>query len=121
MLLPGNTLHDISDSSPRPHRTCFTSSRGRSFVTRTACPKFDDLPLKVPLLSCGIVRPVVDLISPAGGALLPGCSWTPFLTELEKCSGLPGTGPWAFSAPPWPGEEPRRRDRGGAAELVARS
>lgn len=41
-------------------------------------------------------------------------------TEFEKCAGLPGTGPWTFSAPLWPLEYPQRCDRGGLVELRAR-
>lgn len=41
-------------------------------------------------------------------------------TEFEKCSGLPGTGPWTFSAPVWPGKYPQRCDPEGPAELRER-
>lgn len=42
--------------------------------------------------------------APAGGALLPGWTSCEAPTEFEKCSGLPGTGPWTFSAPACPGK-----------------
>lgn len=41
-------------------------------------------------------------------------------TEFHKCSGLPGTGPWAFSAPLRPGKNPQRCDRRAPAEFRAR-
>lgn len=49
-------------------------------------------------------------------------------TEFEKCSGLPGTGPWTFSAPACPGKyrssdvirvEPSSWNQGGSPRWVS--
>lgn len=40
--------------------------------------------------------------------------------EFEKCPGLPGTGPWTFSAPVRPEQYLQRCDSRGPVELRAR-
>lgn len=58
--------------------------------------------------------------APAGGASLPGWTSCAAPAEFEKRSGLPGVGPWTFSALACPGKYPQRCDLRGAVELEPR-